>query len=94
MTNPFEELSAKLDRISDELSKLVDQVNTGSTKNQSKLIPESEMIKMLGISRTTSIDWRRRKLLPYKRIGSRIYYVESDVIKAMQRGTLQGKTAL
>jgi len=51
--------------------------------NESKLMSDEELEKLLGVSKSTLYLWRRDGKLPYQRIGKRIFYKISDVEKAM-----------
>lgn len=49
------------------------------------LITTSEIMKRFGVSRTTVYLWRKKGLLPYRRLGKRIYFLENEVIKAVKK---------
>ena len=44
-----------------------------------KWIDAQDILMRLPISRKTLQRWRKNKLLPYSRIGSKIFYREADV---------------
>jgi excisionase family DNA binding protein len=51
---------------------------------EEKLLTTVEVCKLLHITRATCDTWRKQKKLPYKRIGSRVYFNEQEVLAALQ----------
>ena len=50
-----------------------------------KWIDAQDILMRLPISRKTLQRWRKNKLLPYSRIGSKIFYREADVQEMLMK---------
>ncbi|RYE59358.1 MAG: DNA-binding protein [Sphingobacteriales bacterium] len=46
------------------------------------LLTQREAIKLLSISATTIIEWKKKGEIPYKKIGNRVYYDKDAVLAA------------
>lgn len=48
-----------------------------------------DVMKRMHISGRTLQKWRSEKLLPYSRIGKKIYYKESDLLKLLEQNMVR-----
>lgn len=66
----------KIDRLGDNDNKISDEV----------LLDNQDLCLLLKVSKRTLQRFRSSGRLPYRRIGKKTYYIESDVHKFIQRG--------
>ena len=84
MTNPFELIEKRLDKIEDILFSLKQLAHEKSTDNHSPgLKTQKEVLSELKISLTTLIEWRKKGFIKAHRIGSRIFYKEEEIRAAL-----------
>jgi predicted DNA-binding transcriptional regulator AlpA len=84
MINPFDVIVQKLEAIQSELAELKARpVHVPHNTEQAELLTETQLIKLLAISRTTSIEYRK-KGMPYTRQGGRIFYFKEEVFNWLQ----------
>ena len=85
MTNPFEVIEAKLTNI--ELL-LIERKYADLPKSVSDLdddlITENEAKQILLVSKVTLKKWRDQGSIKFYRIGTRIRYRKSDLLKALE----------
>ncbi|MET3112682.1 hypothetical protein AAKU52_000400 [Pedobacter sp. CG_S7] len=65
-------------------------------QKEEKLSTKKEMAEELDISLVSLTDWMKKGLIPYLRLGKRVYFKKSEVINAMalwsqKRGGFNGK---
>jgi hypothetical protein len=72
----FETVNRKIDRLSNTENKIIDEV----------LLDNQDLCLLLKVSNRTLQRFRSSGKLPYKRIGKKTYYLESDVHEFIQRG--------
>lgn len=72
----FELLNKKIDKQSKSNNKINDEI----------LLDNQDLCLLLKISKRTLQRLRSSGRLPYKRIGKKTYYLESDVHKYIQKG--------
>lgn len=65
--------------IREELSDLVED------QQHEPLIKSVEAAKILGVSKVTLLDWRRKGLIPFHQLNSRIYYKKSELMEALSK---------
>ena len=53
-------------------------------EKEKELIDAKEVIDWLGISLSTLNKWKAENKIPYKRLGKRIFFVKSEVLKALE----------
>lgn len=66
----------KIDRLGDKDNKISDEV----------LLDNQDLCLLLKVSKRTLQRFRSSGRLPYRRIGKKTYYIESDVHKFILRG--------
>ena len=74
--------------VADLQSIIIDSVNACLKHHQKNLATSSDKIfnvgevcKLLGVSRTTVYEWRRSGKVPSHRIGRRVFFKESELLK-------------
>ena len=77
----------KLDMLTSKVDKLYDVMLTNKSANSSDVngfISENDATKYLGRSKTWL--WRKRTdgILPYKKLGSKVYYKKDDLFKLIE----------
>jgi hypothetical protein len=55
-----------------------------------KWLSKKEVLGLLFISERTLQHWRSRKIIPYYRIGNKIYYRQSDIEKLLESRRVGG----
>ena len=53
-------------------------------KKESALMNSHQLCKWLGISLSTLAVWKRENKIPYKRMGKRIFFSKTEVLKALE----------
>lgn len=56
-----------------------------TNQDNDKLLTREETAKMLSVSLVTLWDWTRKDLIPAYRIGNKVRYKKSEVLKALQQ---------
>lgn len=51
---------------------------------EDELLKIKDAIKILGVSKVTLHKWRKKGILPYHRIASRIYFKKEELISALR----------
>ena len=75
-TNPFLELSEKLDALATK----VDQLNNNlAGKTQNDWITTDKTAELLGVNRATLWHWRKKNILTPARFGNTLRYRLSDI---------------
>jgi len=71
--------------------KKIQQVNgnTGDTNPLQIWLDKQDILQRMHISSSTLQKWRKKKLLPYSRLGRKIYYLESDVQKMLENARVE-----
>jgi len=72
----FDSLTQKIDK----------QINPNNKLNNEALLDNQDLCLLLKVSKRTLQRLRSSGKLPYKRIGKKTYYLESDVYKFIQNG--------
>jgi hypothetical protein len=67
----------------DVINKAVNSIQQKAEKLSKEFIGDEELRDRLGVSRTTLYNWRREGILPYKRIGNKIFYKWKDIQEIM-----------
>lgn len=55
-------------------------------------ISQAEICRFLNVTEATIIRWRKKKLIPFLQIGSRVLYQKSKVIVALGRNNKRPKS--
>lgn len=69
-------------RIADEVIKRLNEDPTKSKED--RLLTPKQTAKMLQVSLPTLYEWTKKGIIKAKRINSRVRYLESDVLAAME----------
>ena len=76
LVSHFETVNRKIDKLSNTENKINDEV----------LLDNQDLCLLLKVSKRTLQRFRSSGKLPYKRIGKKTYYLESDVHEFIQNG--------
>lgn len=76
LVSQFEAVNKKIDKLS----------NTENKINDEMLLDNQDLCLLLKVSKRTLQRLRSSGKLPYKRIGKKTYYLESDVHNFIQNG--------
>ncbi|HIP34101.1 MAG TPA: DNA-binding protein [Bacteroidia bacterium] len=72
------------------IDKLNIQKPTQTTINsENDRLSQRECADLLGVSVTTLISYKRKKFLPFFKIGSRVFYSKKQVLNAIKKGNIQ-----
>lgn len=69
------------DAISKEFSKHIPQ--PAPTTDDNELIKIEEVCKILNVTKVTVHNWKRDGVLPFYRIGTRIFFKKSEIVEAV-----------
>jgi predicted DNA-binding transcriptional regulator AlpA len=58
----------------DTLQRAIKKLQEKEADLAKEFIGDEELRERLGVSRTTLYNWRREGIIPYKRIGNKIFY--------------------
>jgi predicted DNA-binding transcriptional regulator AlpA len=58
--------------------------NALSKEQEFSLINTEQLCKILGVSRITIYNWRKKGILPYKKISKMVYFDLHEVQKALK----------
>ena len=76
-------IKAELQKVlEDNFDKLAKQ--TPDKKETPEMLTDKELADRLKMSRVTLYEWRRKGILPFKRIGKRVLYNWDDVYKTLK----------
>ena len=78
LTNPF-------DAILDEIRQLADKLDNLPTVQKTEILTEEELCSRLRISRSTAGLWRKKKKLPFFKIGDVIRYDLGRVLLSLEK---------
>ena len=67
----------------DIIQKAVKKLNDKEAEQSKEFIGDIELRERLGISRTTLYNWRKDGIIPYKRIGNKLFYPWKAIKKIM-----------
>jgi hypothetical protein len=72
------------------IDKLNIQRTTQTTLNsENDRLSQKQCAELLGVSVTTLISYKRKKLIPFFKIGSRVFYSKTQVLNAIRNNKLQ-----
>ncbi len=60
-------------------------LNTNVKENKDELLDNSDLLKFLKITSRTAQNYRDKGLIPFSKIGSKIFYKKSDVIEFIDK---------
>jgi len=80
MKTEFEILESTVQLI-EIINSAVKKIEEAKENEGLELISDAELRRRLKISRTTSYNWRVSGLLPYKRIGKKLFYPWKEIVK-------------
>jgi len=52
-------------------------------------LSQQQCADLLGVSVTTLISYKRKKFIPFFKIGSRVFYSKKQVLNAIKKGNIQ-----
>lgn len=84
MNNEFENSVILIDVIKNAVKKIEEAKENGNRE----LISDEEMQRRLGVSRTTLYNWRKTGLIPYSRIGKKLYYPWKEILRMLDQNKL------
>ncbi|MEO1215569.1 MAG: helix-turn-helix domain-containing protein [Bacteroidota bacterium] len=65
--------------LNEEISEIIDH------QKYEPLVKADEACKILGISKVTLLSWRKKGLVPFHKLNSRIYYKKSELLAALEQ---------
>lgn len=75
----------------DQFQQIMDSLNRLRALLEEKRVPypeqfidNSELLQLMKISKRTAQTWRDEKIIPYMKIGNKIYYKHADVRAMME----------
>jgi len=77
MNNEFESSVNLIDVINNA----VKRIEEAKENEGLELISDDELRRRLKVSRTTLYNWRLNGVIPYKRIGKKLYYPWREILK-------------
>ena len=77
----YNDLVAKLDALTRQLSE--------KQRNKNVFLDNSSFIQLMNISKRTAQTWRDDGIISYSQVGSKIYYLFSDVEKLLEKHYVQ-----
>ncbi|MXO06168.1 AlpA family transcriptional regulator [Flavobacterium sp. HBTb2-11-1] len=70
----------------ENLKNLIKPISKDS-ENESNIISREEVSKLLKISYCSLYHWNKKGILKAKKIGSRVYYLKSDVMSKLNQAS-------
>jgi len=67
----------------DTIQKAIGKIQKKEEELSRDFISDVELRERLGISRTTLYNWRKEGIIPYKRIGNKLFYQWKAIKKIM-----------
>jgi len=64
-------------------------IGFGMELKDKEILNESELMELLGVSRTTLWKLRRERNLPYGKVGREYRYLKSDIIRWLKESQYQ-----
>ncbi len=55
-------------------------------------LSQTECAQMLDVSVVTLINYRKKNLIPFYKIGSRVFYSRKEVLSAIRKGRLKNQS--
>lgn len=73
---------------------VIDKLNFKKTtqttiNSENDRLSQKQCAELLGVSVTTLISYKKRKLIPYYKIGSRVFYSKTQVLTAIKNSNLR-----
>ncbi|MBU8882205.1 helix-turn-helix domain-containing protein [Kaistella sp. DKR-2] len=93
LTNEAEEIIAHQEMIN-QLRSCIESIlkNYRPVMNGEIYLSGEDVCKLLRISKRTLQQYRDDNILPYIQIGGKIIYMESDIMKALEKNYVANKT--
>jgi len=66
-------------------------ITNKNEENLEKWLDNQDILLRMRISNSTLIRWRRKKVIPFSRIGNKIYYRESDLLALLEKNLRHAK---
>lgn len=67
------------------LDKKIKELDETTQNNSKEFISDQELRERLGICRTTLYNWRRKQIIPYTRVGNKIFYPWKEIRRKLMR---------
>lgn len=83
MTNPFEEIIARLDRIESMFAQVLQSPE--ELQKKEKPLTQLEACEFLGKSRVTIINWTKKGIIKSYKLGGRVYYKKWELISDLSK---------
>lgn len=72
------------------IDKLNIQKPTQTTINsENDRLSQKQCAELLGVSVTTLISYKRKELIPFFKIGSRVFFSKTQVLNAIKKGNIK-----
>lgn len=82
---PFS-ISALKELIEESISHAIKSYdNNKPQQQQDELLTQKQVCKLLDVSVSSIIKWKKQGLLPYHKVNSRVYYKRNEVVDAMAK---------
>jgi excisionase family DNA binding protein len=52
-----------------------------ATDSEDKLLTRDEVMKMLGVSHSTLYHYQKNQIIPFLKIGNRVYFKKKDILE-------------
>jgi hypothetical protein len=78
-----------------ELEKIIEELENLLSKYQipaeQVIMDEADALVYLKVSKRCLSNWREQGVLPYHKLGGKIYYIQSEVLDAIKTGRIKIK---
>ena len=82
---PFS-ISALKELIEESISHAIKSYDSNKPlPQQDELLTQKQVCKLLDVSVSSIIKWKKQGLLPYHKVNSRVYYKRNEVVDAMAK---------
>lgn len=75
----------ELQQIFNRLDKIEDAVKLRQKHNEQTWFDNSEFLQVMGISKKTSLTWRKQGIVAYSQVQHKIYYQLRDILELLNR---------
>ena len=78
-------ISIPLPEFISHIEQTVRKVLSEKKIEQDKLLTSDEVMKLINISSTTLLKWRKKKKIPFTRIDNKIFYNKTEILKLINQ---------
>ena len=82
-TDATEFMGLILNAMEKRFEKIYEQFAISEKNQEEELLTVEETIKFLKCSKQALWNWRKNQILPSYRLGNRVYYKKSDILKKL-----------